>query len=460
MSSTPSLTEFDPRAIRWQYDVVRAIRKEFKYDDGPHEILLSGSVGSAKSILMAHVGLTHVLKYPGARLLLGRKTMPDLKDTILAKLLDHMYGDLIEGVHYEYNMTRGSIDLWNGSQVISRSWADKKFKKFRSLDLSAALIEELTENDGDFWQFYPELVARIGRLTDIPECFLMAATNPDSPSHPAHGYFIKGSEGNPNRHVYYSRTEDNIFLPTWYIPSLRKKYDKKMIMRLLEGKWISLNTDVIYYEYDSKKHFILKDTKPSPRWPVRFTFDFNIGVGKPMSSTVFQFNRIREKFTFIDEVVVEGTRTLDSMEEWQGKGYFDLPGNPQIIVHGDQTGSRRDTRSIHSDYDIIDIFMSNYVRKDKQRLNFEISVPSSNPSIRDRHNIVNGQLCNADGVVNIEIDKRCKTLDEGFEKTKLKPGAEYIEDDSKKYQHITTAAGYAIYDIIEYPETDDEITLS
>jgi hypothetical protein len=28
--------------------------------------------------------------------------------------------------------------------------------------------------------------------------------------------------------------------------------------------------------------------------------------------------------------------------------------------------------------------------------------------------------------------------------TALKKGAEYIEDDSKEYQHITTAAGYRI----------------
>jgi len=44
-------------------------------------------------------------------------------------------------------------------------------------------------------------------------------------------------------------------------------------------------------------------------------------------------------------------------------------------------------------------------------------------------------------------------LAEGFSLTKLKDGAQYIEDDSKRYQHITTAAGYGICSVLDELET-------
>jgi hypothetical protein len=43
------------------------------------------------------------------------------------------------------------------------------------------------------------------------------------------------------------------------------------------------------------------------------------------------------------------------------------------------------------------------------------------------------------------VYKKAATLDEGMRLTKLRPGSQYIEDDSKRYQHITTALGYAVH---------------
>ena len=463
LRATPSLEQFDPTAIPYQYDVLWNIRKNFDYNKGPHEILLSGSVGSAKSLIMAHIGVTHCLRYRNAKLLLGRKTMPDLKETILQKILDHMEGSLIEGKDFIHNITKGSIQFANGSKIISRSWHDKKYKKFRSIDLSAAIIEELTENDNTERNFYTELQARVGRINSenagVNENFILCATNPDDPSHWGYDYFIKGSKKFSNRHVVYSLTKDNPFLPDWYIPSLKEKYDKKMIQRLLEGKWIYISTDVIYYEYNPKKHYGFK-TEIDKRYPLRLTFDFNIGRGKPMSSCLFQFIERKEKFVFHDEAVIEGSRTLDQMEEWAGRGYFDLGHNPKIIVHGDATGRHADTRSNTSDYDIIENYLANYRRKNDTILDYEIMVPEGNPSIRDRHNILNGQLCNSKGKSRIEIDHKCITIDEGLSKTKLKLGGGYVEDDSEYYQHITTAVGYGVYDVIQNPDIDEPVQFS
>jgi hypothetical protein len=126
------------------------------------------------------------------------------------------------------------------------------------------------------------------------------------------------------------------------------------------------------------------------------------------------------------------------MEELEGRGYFGM--NMQVIVHGDSTGRSRDTRNIRSDYDIIEKHLTNL----DKRIQFQIDVPKKNPPIRNRHNMVNGYLCNAHGRRKLFIYKQCEILDEGLRLTALKERGQYIEDDSKSYQHCTTALGYGI----------------
>lgn len=447
-NSTPYLCGFNPEIINSQWEVINLIRRDYDYAQGPLELLLSGSVGSSKSLLMAHIGVTHCLNDGKARLLIGRESMPSLRQTLLKTILDHISLDLREGKDYEFNKTSGQITFANGAMIIPLTWHDKQFSKFRSYEFSAGLIEELTENDStDAKAMHDEMIGRIGRAKlkgKKPECFVIYATNPDSPSHWAYEYFIKGSLQFANRKTIYSLTTDNPFLPPWYVDHLRNTYDDKMAQRLLYGKWVHIDTDIIYYEYKAEKHFVLTDTKPEVHFPLRLTFDFNIGLGKPMSAALMQYLAHEKKIIVIDEFILPGSRTINILEDVAAKGYFDLPHNPKIIVHGDSTGRHKDTRSVRSDYDIIEHFLANYRRQDNQALHYEIQVPLANPPVRTRHNLVNGRLCNSAKHVSLFIDKRCKVVDEGFTKTKLVDSGSYTEDDNNSYQHVITAIGYAV----------------
>jgi len=465
-NATPSFFEFDPTLIPYQYKVIKNIKSYFDYSTGPHEILLSGSIGSAKTCLISWLALSHATSFRGSRVLIGRKAMPDLKETLFQTILEMLDGSLTEGVDYIVNLTATSIKFYvDGkyhSEIISRSWHDKKYKKFRSVNISMLVIEEATENDNkEFKGFYTEAIGRLGRIKSIAakECIAILATNPDSPSHYCHDYFIVGSKTHKNRHVVYSRTEENPFLPSWYIESLREKYDEKMCQRLLEGKWVHIHTDVIYYSYDVDKHFVLEDTEPSTHLALRLSFDFNIAKGKPMSSCAFEHDPRSRQFTFIDEVAIEGARTATVMDVWTSKGFFDLPHNPEIIIHGDASGRYGSSKSIHSDYEIIEKHLANYERKDGQALTYDIQVPEANASIRDRHNCANGQLQNAKGVSRIKIDKRCVNVDHGFQKTQLKDGQTYTEDQNTEGQDMSNAVTYGIYAVIEgNHEMHDTIT--
>ena len=181
-----NLENFNPKAIQWQFDLIRHIRKDADYSLGVHEYLLSGSVGSAKSEVCAHLAITHCLLYSDAEFLLGRQAMPRLKDTVIKKILDHLKGSsLKEGKHYKHNKTTGEIDFspCGGGRMITLSWADKDYEKFRSYEFSAGWIEELTENDSDMSKgFHTEMIARIGRInaqnSNVRENFVLYSTNP------------------------------------------------------------------------------------------------------------------------------------------------------------------------------------------------------------------------------------------------------------------------------------------
>jgi hypothetical protein len=371
--------------------------------------------------------------------------MPDLKETIFQKILDHLDGELKEVDEYKVNYTTTSISFTNGSEIISRSWHDKKYKKFRSLELSAAIIEEVTESSPtEFEDMYKELFPRVGRIPGIYENFICGATNPDAPTHPVYEHWMLKGEKMSTRKVFYSSTGDNPFLPDTYIESIKATLTTQEIKRYIYGEWVEIKSEVIYYAYDPVQSGKLSNYRIKGQSPIYISWDFNIGHNKPMSAILSQY--IDDTFYVFDEIILYSSRTLDVMEELNGRGYLDY--NCEYIIHGDATGKSRNTRSIKSDYDIIGEYLAN-LQNSYGDIRYRIDVPRSNPPVRTRHTLVNGQLKNAYGKVSVLLDpKKCKTLDKGLRSTKLVKGGSYTEDDSDYFQHCTTALGYHLCRIL------------
>ena len=426
-----NLTEYDPTLIPYQLEAIRIVKKEYNYSLGPLKLLLSGAIGSGKTTILAHLLARHLLEYPNATVGIGRLSLKYLKDTLFAQVVEQL-GNLVP-LRIEQSM--GRITLPNGSKLISFSWADKKYKKVRSYEFSAFAIEELTETNTK--EMYEEIYSRLGRVQHIKECWLACATNPDEPDHWVYEEFMENPE--VNKIVLYSKTKDNKILPEFYEQNLRKTYDPLMARRMLDGEWLSILEDVIYYCYDDSLNVIEK-IKLDQREAIWISLDFNIGVGKPMSSCAGQ--HINGKIAIFDEVILKGMRTLDVMEEYNARGYFS--GRYKIIITGDATGSHRDTRGVGSDWDIIKNYLSN-LNAPVAQLQWSVSVGRSNPPIRTRHNLVNAYCLNDTGNRRLKITKNCTTLRKGMLHTKLKSGSTFMEDDSFHAQHVTTALGYMIY---------------
>lgn len=439
--SLPTVTGFNPDIIPWHREVIDLVRHDFDYSKGNLEILLSGSVGSAKTLLVAHLITTHCLLYPGARAAVCRRALPDVKKTIWEEIINHLEPDYKEGRDWWQNRAEMVIYFRNGSKIQAVSWADRRYKRFRSMKFSAIAFEEMVENDEEDRQAFIEAKARLRRVPGVTENFFIGATNAGEPSHWIHKYFMDEprEKPRPTRRVFYSLTEANPFLDPVYVQQLKADYTKKEVMRYLEGQWIELNTEAIYYAYKSETNYRARQVYTIDKnHPIWISHDFNIAAGKPMSAILFQY--IDDTFHFFAEAVIEGARTAELIEDIDGRGLL-FKGIPYMVC-GDAAGKNKDTRSSRSDYDII---MRELQTRD---INATFKVLPSNPPIRTRHNEVNRYCENGLGLSRLFLYHGCKVADEGMRLTKLKPGASYIEDDSKAYQHVTTAIGYGVSTVL------------
>ena len=405
------------------------------------EILLSGSVGSAKSVLLAHFIISHCLRWNRARVGISRMGLPDLKKTLFQEIVDAIENDpnFIEGVHYRIKHNNAEIKFANGSHIMPITFGDRNWGKTKSYLFSLVVIEEGTEFEDDFYEIensgFDLLRGRINRLAHVKENALIIATNPDEPSHFLYRYFIEGQEEHDNRFVFYSETDKNPYLDPNYIKQLRASYSPLMAERYLRGMWISLMGKGIYNAF-SDKNIRKKDYKINKKLPIYVAFDFNIAAGKPLSSIMYQFDG--KMFHFFEESIIYDAYTYEGIDDFYNRGLINT--DHYYIIQGDATGRNRDPASKKTNYMVIQEYLTSRFIK------FEMDVPTKNPPIRTRHSVVNSVLRNDLNQVRCFFYKNTKVAIQGMKETRLKKGANYIEDDSAKspYQHVTTAIGYGI----------------
>ncbi len=428
--STPLLQEFNPRRVPWQYQTIQFM-DSFDPNKGVLEMLFSGSIGSAKSICAAHILVIHCLENDGARVLVLRRALKDLKRTIWATILSHL-ADIPHAIDH-YNKTEMRIRFKNGSEIIGDSYDKGDLEKFRSLELSGGVFEEAIEIEKK--EVYEAVKMRVGRLPSVKKNFMLALTNPGEPSHWLYKYFIQ-DVNHPNKETFYSLTEQNPFLPKWYIENLRADLDPQMVKRMLMGMWISIIGSGPYYAYNPNVQF-LKDKAYviNPKYPVDISHDFNIAEGKPMSACLGQY--IEGVFHIAKDFVIEGFDTNDIIDEIITSDF--MIGVSRVRVFGDFYGKSKDPRSKTTDYQIIEKALI------KSNFKVEMQVPrSGNPPIRSRQNMVNAHCKNDLGQVRLFVYKDATIVDDGLRLTKLKKGSSYQEDDSDSFQHVTSALGYYI----------------
>ncbi len=419
--------------------------------EGKQIVILSGAMGSGKSLAVQFVTNLLCLEYPNMQWGMGRISVQVARDTFFKELKVMAPSKALSKDNKE------SITYVNNSNVSILGWGDGNVTKIRSRNLHAFILEEVVEDSGKDGTYelnlkaLKEVFGRV-RLSGAPNIIFMV-TNPSDPEHWLYREYIdkagyvdgektsdkKGRK--ENVHVFYSVTTDNPHLDKSYKEDMLKNLSPSEAERMVFGKWVSLSKDVIYNEYKDELHWHPDiKYKINKNHPIILSWDFNVAKDKWMSTCIGQF--YNDTFHMYDECVLEHSNTRGVLEELEQRGFFkQFTGTQQLEIMGDASGWAKHSGANMSDYGLIKQFIEHLPYK----VNYKIKVPKSNPPLKARHNLVNAYLRNLKGDIRVCIYEDCNSLRRGLKTVQLKKGANYLEDQSNKFQDITTSFGYMVW---------------
>jgi hypothetical protein len=219
--------------------------------------------------------------------------------------------------------------------------------------------------------------------------------------------------------VITGSTMMNLALPKNYAETMMKGYDAKAAEAYVMGKFVNLSTGVVYYGFDQAEHVVAREPVSGCR--LGMGMDFNVN---PMACCVFWWKgndiHILREYEFPNSDTEYACKSV--REDW-GSGLED--------VFPDASGRARATNAPggRSDFTIL------------REQGFTVNAKSANPSLRDRHNAVNGKFKPAVGRHSITIAPECKRL--------IKYFGRYTHEDRNKEKmkamsHLLDAATYPI----------------
>lgn len=419
------------KAMPYQKTVLKS-RKKF--------IFMGAGVGAGKTFIGALWSFKKIL-LPGKQVgLIASNSYTQMSDTTVTAIYALFDAFNIQVTPPKPPRCMGPFDCTfsvNGDQKLIRFRSLLAYENISGMEIDWFWLDEVWQATKDALDI---VFARLRGKSPLLQGLL--TTTLDDPSCWLYEFFVENYD-EKIMDVVYATSYDNTNLPEGYIDALKASYSARLFDRMVLAKWVVLESDIIYYNFSRNKH-VHADIEYEPRLPISISFDFNIGAGKPASLVIAQMRKAgdRRVLFVLDELVVQGLSTDMLLEELFSQ--FGQKYNfKNHIVYGDATGKARDSTSNRSDYDII---LANGLTN--------LKVPSVNPLVRHRHNVMNSVLLNKNEEASLFIHPRCKTVIRGLELTKLKKGAMYSEDDSDFYQHITTALGYLVCVEFVLPNTN------
>ncbi|MDD3325388.1 MAG: phage terminase large subunit [Sulfurospirillaceae bacterium] len=421
-----------------KYKLLKA-QKEFI--EVPHDYSLDVSVyqggfGSGKTFAGSLLGILLCLKYPKIKGLVGAQTFPLVRDTTLATYFEHLENmGFKENIDFSYSKTEQKLMFKNGSSIIFRHFDEPN--KLKSLNLGFAQIEEMSD--------VPEATFKmiLGRLRQHKQkswnnfCYrLFGHTNPESRRGWIYKTFVQFKK--PNYRIIIAPTTENIYLPKGYCDELKKIYDKKYYQSNVLGIWSDYDKSFVVKDFGEDN---IRDIAYNKSLPLHLSCDFNVD---PMSWILA--HKTQDKAFFFDELVIEGTTTAKSIDEFCRR-YPDHQS--EIIINGDASGDNRSCTSEYTNYMIMKKQLAQHGYK-----NVQIQIRPYNPPIKNRIIAFNAKIRNACGEATIFISPKCEKLIYNLNNLKYKEGTSLLDlpshyqiknDSNLKFLgHIFDASSYLI----------------
>ncbi len=235
----------------------------------------------------------------------------------------------------------------------------------------------------------------------------------------------------PNFKVFHWKSAE--ILPPDVIAAMKRAMSSKQFKQEFEASFETA-TGRIYEDYSKENH---TSARIEPHEQLMWMHDQNF---TPLSSAIGV--RRGDSLYLLDEIVLTSAVSKQSAMEFVEK--FKDHKNKHVLIYGDPAGRAGEKHGHASDYtDIENILKANnweYTRK----------VKKAAPAIKDRQNAVRTKIRTADGAISLYVNPvTAQWCDKGLATVQLQEGSTFQEDQKNKYQHITTAVGYAVD--VEWP---------
>lgn len=247
------------------------------------EQLLSGCAGSGKTLVNLCIVYWTCRKYPGARVLIVRKTRESLTETVLVTWERDVLGathpvlvgrPVMRRVRQDYVFPNGSVVVVGGID---------KPGKILSSEYDLAYIPEATDLTVEDW----ETIGGRLRSARVPYQQMIADCNPTTPNHFLYKRYQAGllkliSSTHKDNPRYWDRERGEwTDLGRQYLSRLERMTGARRD-RFLLGKWSA--AEGVVYDYDPAVHGLPASWEPPRDWPRVWGIDW--GDSSPTSLTM------------------------------------------------------------------------------------------------------------------------------------------------------------------------------
>ena len=236
------------------------------------------------------------------------------------------------------------------------------------------------------------------------------------------GYDVVLAKAYENRHIL-----DRV--PDFY-DRLKSSYDARFFEQEVLGEYLSVQAGLVYEGFKRARN--LREAGVDRNATLLWALDFNVD---PMSSIVAQ--KSGQDVQVLDEIALRRASTLEACEEFHARYPNHQAG---LVIYGDASGQRLQTAGT-TDYQMVREFSGKTAYE-----GVKFRVPSSNPSVRERVNLVNAKLFSASEEVHCMVHPRCKGLITDFEEVMYKPESSVIDKEKDpRRTHLSDALGYLMW---------------
>ena len=353
---------FDP--FDKQLEFIEAVfSDEYKF------ILYGGAIRGGKTYALLGCFLILARIYPGCRLLVVRKDLQRIKNTVLPTFYQLMPTNFTaqepsQSNNWEWVASNGSVIKFFAENIDK----DPELKRFRGLEYDSIGFEEMDISKLGF-----EIgLQRCGtwkmkeRKKAIEDGKRLCPSVAVGTSNPQHGWvkkdiYNKWKDGTLNKRWHYipSRVYDNPYVSQSWIQDQKDNLAPAMFKMMVDGDWtITLNEQPFFPKFKHSIH-VAPNLEIDPMEPLWMSYDFNVN---PCSLIIGQRISYRGCYILASHQQVGGTEALVRNHAMQ---YLEHPAG--LLITGDFSGNQSSTVAgqlpngvFHTDFSIIqDLLMLN-----------------------------------------------------------------------------------------------------